>query len=112
MNLRNNLLMPEKIIWRWIRKEQLGYKFRRQHGISKYIVDFYCPVLRLVVEIDGRIHDEVANHDTIRENYLKNIGLAIKRYTAKEVNDNLEWILSDLKECCDNLFRQRTANPL
>ena len=110
--MRNNVLMPEKILWKWIRNKQLGCKFRRQHSISKYIVDFYCPTLHLIIEIDGRIHDEVVSHDIVRENYLKSIGLTIKRYAAKEVNDNLEWVLTDLKECCDNLSRQRTATPL
>ena len=109
--LRNNVLMPEKILWRWIKKEQLGYKFRRQHGISKYVVDFYCVPLRLVVEIDGQVHDEIMEQDRRREEYLKSLGLAIKRYTAREINNNLEWVLADLKDCCDKIFQQRTANP-
>ncbi len=57
-DLRNCMTMPEKILWKWIRNEQLGYKFRRQHSIGKYIADFYCSELQLVVEVDGQIHGE------------------------------------------------------
>lgn len=77
--LRNNVLMPEKILWKWIRNKQLGHKFRRQHGIGKYVVDFYSPSLRLVVEIDGSVHDEIMDKDKAREDYFKSIGLKIKR---------------------------------
>ncbi len=94
--------VPEKIMWKWIRNEQLGYKFRRQYSIGKYIADFYCSELRLVLEIDGSIHGEeiVALKDGERDAFMKNIGLVIKRYTAKDVNDNLEWLLGDVKQTC------------
>lgn len=109
--LRNNVLMPEKILWKWIRNKQLDHKFRRQHGISRYIVDFYCPELKLIIEVDGRIHDKILERDKIREKYFKSIGLIIKRYTAKEVGENLEWVLSDLKNCCKMIRQVKDGKP-
>ena len=109
--LRNDVLMPEKIIWKWIRKEQLGYKFRRQHGIGKYIVDFYCPELKLIVEIDGQVHDEIMDRDKIREEFFKSLGFNLKRYTAREVNNNLEWVLIDLKDFCDTRLSETANHP-
>ena len=107
--------VPEKILWKWIRNEQFGFKFRRQHGIRKYVADFYCAELKLVVEIDGRIHGEevVAEKDKCRDEVMLKLGLNIKRYTATDINNNLEWVLDDLKKYCDDLASapQRTANP-
>ncbi len=107
--------VPEKILWKWIKNEQLGYKFRRQHGIKQFIADFYCPMLSLVIEIDGRIHGEepIATKDKYRDNVMVGLGLIVKRYTATEINNNLDWVLSDLKNCCSELASapQRKANP-
>lgn len=113
--LRNNMTVPEKILWKWIRGRQVGYKFRRQTSVGKYFPDFYCPRLSLVVEIDGQIHGEetVVAKDMQRDTYMNSIGIHVKRYTAKEINDNLEWVLQDLKETCDRLAsaHQKKANP-
>ena len=56
--LRNNVFPPEKILWKHLSNKQLGFKCRRQHGIENYIVDFNCPELFLIIEIDGKVHDE------------------------------------------------------
>ncbi|MEK7625434.1 MAG: endonuclease domain-containing protein [Patescibacteria group bacterium] len=114
--LRNNMTVPEKILWKWIRNEQLGHKFRRQHGIGKFAADFYCPELKLVIEVDGRIHGEaaVAEKDKNRDEVMLKSGLKIKRFTANDVNNNLEWVLEDLRKCCGECASapQRKANPL
>ena len=55
-NLRNNMTKAEIILWSKLKGKQLGYKFRRQHGIGKYIIDFYCPKLKLIIEVDGDVH--------------------------------------------------------
>ncbi len=114
-DLRNNMSVPEKILWKWIRNEQLGFKFRRQHGIGKYVTDFFCPALKLDVEVDGQVHGEkiIASKDKHRDDFMKSIGIKVKRYTAKEINDNVEWVLDEIKKCCDELAsgKQKTANP-
>lgn len=112
-DLRANVFMPERILWKHIRNQQLGYKFRRQHGIGKYVVDFYCAFLRLVVEIDGWVHGEesVARRDQIREHFLTSLGLHVKRYTAVQINSDLEWVLENLKNYCDELSGQLGRQP-
>jgi very-short-patch-repair endonuclease len=54
--LRNNATKAEKILWQKLKNSRLGYKFRRQHSIKEYITDFYCPKLKLIIEIDGDVH--------------------------------------------------------
>lgn len=56
--LRNNPTKTEKILWAFLKGKKLsGYKFRRQYGVGKYIVDFYCPQMKLAIELDGEMHD-------------------------------------------------------
>lgn len=111
--LRANVLMPERMLWKWIKGKQNGYKFRRQHGIGKYIVDFYCPELKLIVEIDGSVHGEetVLQKDSERQKYLESWGYTVKRYTAQAVSSDLDNVLADLKFLCGELSSQKTATP-
>jgi very-short-patch-repair endonuclease len=87
--LRKNLTPAERKLWDFLRSKNLGgYKFRRQHPISYYIADFYCHSLRLVIELDGGVHDtlEQKEHDVGRELELRNLGLHIIRFRNEEVN--------------------------
>lgn len=86
-------------------EKQTGYKFYRQYGIGKYIVDFYCPKLKLVVEIDGSTHgtDEEIKNDKVRENYLRNLNLIIKRYDNIDVIESFQAVIGDLQETCEEL---------
>ncbi|NLQ19063.1 endonuclease domain-containing protein [Marinomonas sp. M1K-6] len=93
--LRNNLTEPEKILWQRIRSKQLGVKFRRQHGIGKYIVDFYCPEKKLVIELDGDSH---YNHDTQaydrkRDDFMRSQGLQVIRFTNQDIMKKLDAVL-------------------
>jgi very-short-patch-repair endonuclease len=74
-------------------------KFRRQHPVSRFIVDFYCHEKRLVVEVDGSIHEvlEVKERDEGREEELKNLGLTIIRFTNEEIETDIENALKKLK---------------
>ena len=98
--LRGRATKAETIFWLKIKNKQMGYKFRRQHGIGKYIVDFYCPEKKLIVEIDGDVHfyDSHIEADRIRENYFKKLGLTVKRYTNLDVIKNLNNVLEDLRQ--------------
>jgi very-short-patch-repair endonuclease len=93
--LRKNPTEPEKRFWQAVRGKQLGVKFRRQHGIGHYIVDFYCPEWQLVVELDGdsHFHPEAQTADTERDGYLQSLGLRVLRFTNQEVMQNLEGVL-------------------
>lgn len=107
--LRNNPVKSERIFWQHIKGKQNGFKFRRQQGIGPYIIDFYCPEIKLVVEIDGLTHaeEEVFENDQLRQKYLENLGLIVKRYSTEDVFNNLGQILDDLYELC---VRLRSAN--
>lgn len=109
-SLRKQPTKAETILWYRIRNNQLGYKFRRQHGIGKYIVDFYCPELKLIIEIDGGVHFEEANilADKEREEYLKKLGFRIVRYNNLDIIKNIDNTLNDLSRV---LSRQRQPHP-
>jgi very-short-patch-repair endonuclease len=89
--LRADSTGPEAILWGVHRSRQLGgLKFRRQHPIGPYVVDFYCDSARLVVEIDGLSHDETAESDARRSEYLQQAGLRIVRVLNDEVLRDLD----------------------
>lgn len=101
-NLRKQEVSSEKILWSRLRNKQQKFRFRRQYGIGKYIVDFYCPKLKLAIEIDGVTHskDEEIKNDLIREKFLNRFGVEIKRYTNNDVYNYLENVLADIYEFC------------
>ena len=95
-DLRKRSTSLEKIVWLKIRNRQIeNYKFRRQYSIGKYIVDFYCPEKKLVVEIDGDSHfqDEAILYDIVREKYIRTLNIEILRFTNKDVMDNIDGVL-------------------
>lgn len=97
-NLRNNMTRSEIILWSKLKEKQLGYKFRRQHGIGKYIVDFYCSELKLIIEVDGDVHgfnNQIAK-DRERQDYLESLGSIIYRYTNNDIKNNLDGVLDNL----------------
>ena len=107
--LRSNLTRAEQLLWAKLRLNQIhGLKFRRQHGIESYIVDFFCPERKLIIEVDGDVHaTEIQKaKDHRREEYLKSLGLKILRYTNDEVFNNLDGVLEDLAR---RLFRDSTS---
>ncbi len=74
--LRQSSTLAEKALWERLRNRQLsGFKFRRQHHIERFIVDFYCAAARLVIEIDGGIHQAQVEADTVRSDELDATGL-------------------------------------
>lgn len=97
--LRGQQTHAEEILWNYLRTKPLGFKFRRQHPFSNYIVDFYCHQLKLVLEVDGPIHqkEEVKQADEIRESHLKDHGLSILRFTNDEIKTKPEEVISRLE---------------
>ena len=86
----------EKKLWDYLKGKSLsGFKFRRQHPIKKFIVDFYCHELKLVIELDGSIHDQPdqAEHDLGRKFELEEFGLKVIRFRNEEVFDLTEEVL-------------------
>lgn len=98
--LRRNLTKAEKLVWMFLRKRQVkGIKFRRQFSIDQFIIDFYCPQLKLTIEIDGDVHemDNVKDHDEMRQNYLEGFGIQFLRITNDEVFQNLDKVFKRIE---------------
>jgi very-short-patch-repair endonuclease len=97
--LRLNLTPAEQVLWSALDRRQLhGLKFRCQHAIGSFIVDFYCPQCRLVIELDGAIHDQQIDYDTARTKQLNQYGYKVIRFRNHEVMNNLENVLHRVLE--------------
>lgn len=96
--LRINQTLGERILWKELRSKKFGVKFRRQFNIGYYIVDFYCHELKLIIELDGSIHgeEEIKRKDSIRENYLKEKGYIVVRYTNEQLKYEKSAVLQDI----------------
>lgn len=95
--MRKEPTLAESHLWKFIRNKQiLGYKFRRQHSIDRFIVDFYCPDANLIIEVDGPIHDYTPNEDALRQAYLESLNLTVLRFTNDEVLQHTNKILDQI----------------
>lgn len=89
----------ERILWKYIRGKQLdGWRFRRQHGFGPYVLDFYCPTLKLCIEVDGNIHliDEIKQKDDDRTIFLEKNGIRVIRFTNEEIEKDVNSVLERL----------------
>ncbi len=96
--LRNRTTSAEEILWKHIHINQWKLKFRRQHPIWNYVADFYCHGIKLVIELDGGIHEieDVKRNDEARENHLKELGLTVLRFKNEEVYNNINSVLEKI----------------
>ena len=110
--LRNTLTESEILLWNHIKGKQLGFRFRRQHPIAYYIADFYCHEAKLVIELDGSIHNQpdILQNDIERQKYLEGLGLTVLRYTNKELYNNSNKVLEEIKSTIQS--QRHTASPL
>jgi H+-translocating NAD(P) transhydrogenase subunit alpha len=85
--LRREMSLPEVLLWRALRGEKTGIKFRRQHPVGPYVVDFYCRATSLIVELDGEAHErgDRPQRDVLRDRFLKENGYRVTRVNAAEV---------------------------
>jgi len=98
--LRNKMTHAEELLWNYLKTNEWGYKFRRQHPLFMYVADFYCHQLKLIIEVDGSIHEveDVKRNDIIRENHLKDLGLKIIRLKNNDVINHVENVLVQIKK--------------
>ena len=97
--LRHNLTPAEQLLSSALKGKQLnGLKFRCQHPVGRFIVDFFCPQSKLVIELDGAIHDEQIEYDTARTEQFKIYGYRVLRFRNKEVLNNLPSVLERILE--------------
>ncbi len=92
------MTLPEKLLWNELRSRQVcGYKFRRQHPIGNYVVDFCCIESKLIIEIDGEVHFLKENDDKIRDDFLVKSGYRVVRFQAREIFQNMNGVILALE---------------
>jgi very-short-patch-repair endonuclease len=97
--LRTNPTPAEDRLWQALRRKHVGgLRFRRQHVFERFIVDFYCPAARLVIEVDGDIHDQQQAYDALRTEFLESLGLRVLRFRNEDVFANLNGVLECIGE--------------
>lgn len=89
-------------------------QIRRQFGIGKYVLDFYCPKLRLGIEIDGITHEGETKmrEDKTRQRYIEGLEIFIKRYPSQNIFYHLQDVLSDIRETCKYLASTKDNHPV
>jgi len=99
--LRNSLTPAEAYLWKYLKSRQLNNKkFQRQHSIGNYIVDFYCAAEKLIIELDGEVHNnpQAQEYDEKRTLYLEGLGYKVIRFENKMVFENLISVLAEISE--------------
>lgn len=99
--LRKNSTETEKKLWQYLRNRQFeGVKFYRQYGISRYIVDFYSPSLKLVIELDGSQHftPEAIEYDRLREEFMNSLRVKTLRFNNNDIMTNIEGVLEIIRK--------------
>ncbi|QQR61336.1 DUF559 domain-containing protein [Candidatus Uhrbacteria bacterium] len=94
--LRRESTIFERALWEYLRDRRLGgMKFRRQYGVDRYVLDFYCPKTRLAIEIDGPIHEErdTECYDKERDAFLQAHNIHVLRFTNEELKTNLKHVI-------------------
>jgi very-short-patch-repair endonuclease len=103
--LRKRGTEVEKILWEELRNNNLGVKFRRQHPISNFVVDFYAPKHKLAIELDGSVHNslDAKEYDEMRTKFLEKEGIILIRFWNNEIEQDLSNVLLKIKDKIINL---------
>ena len=104
--LRKNLTKAEEILWKHLKGKQIsGFRFRRQYSIDKFVIDFYCPKVKLAIELDGSGHEEDHMHiyDNHREEIIRSLEVTFLRFKNIEIFGNLEKVLNNISDKLNEL---------
>jgi len=99
--LRHNMTVEENILWTKIRKKQIGgFRFLRQFSVNMYVIDFYCPALKLAIEIDGTSHDSLDDkeYDAIRQSEIEQLKIEFMRFKNNEVLNDLDSVIQRIRQ--------------
>jgi very-short-patch-repair endonuclease len=108
--MRHEPIPAEGQVWQRLRDRRLlGYRFRRQHTIDRFIVDFYCAEAQIVIEIDGLVHQYTREEDGIRQEFLESQGLRVLRFTNEEVSDDLDSVVESIAKALAARFPSPVA---
>lgn len=102
--MRHSQTPAEATLWRGIRDRNLGYKFRRQHPIDHFIIDFYCAEAKLCIEVDGSSHFEAGQkeYDDARTTYLEELGYKVIRFTNDDVRYNIHAVVDEIARAIES----------
>ncbi len=98
----------EIVLWSKLKSKALnGHKLRRQHSVGKFVIDFYCPRLKLAIEVDGDSHfsDGSEPYDKTRQDFIESFGISFLRFTNKEIYENLSEVLAKI----ENYMQEKSA---
>ncbi|MEK7062588.1 MAG: DUF559 domain-containing protein [Patescibacteria group bacterium] len=97
--LRREGTKEENLLWWHVKGSRLGHKIRRQYSLGGYVVDFCCSTKKLVIELDGSVHNaiEAVEYDIIRDKYLKELGYTVLRFPNWKVDKNIDEVLNQIK---------------
>jgi very-short-patch-repair endonuclease len=97
--LRKNQTETEEKLWWYLRDKRLGYKFRRQHSIGGYILDFICKDKKLIIEVDGEIHNKQENqkYDEVRDKYFTELDYKVLRFRNEEIESDVKKVVEIIK---------------
>ena len=102
--LRKSTTPAEKLLWDELRNRKIANcKFRRQHPIDIFIVDFYCHEKKLIIEVDGEIHKFQKQYDINRTAELDNYGITVIRFTNDEIETNMKFVIERIEKVCKKL---------
>lgn len=104
ISLRRSQTPQEVILWARLRRNQLGFKCKRQYSVGPYVLDFYFPLKKLAIEIDGSQHIENKDYDIERTEYLSVLGIKVLRFWNNEVNNNIHGVV-------DSIMRELDFSP-
>ena len=111
--MRRAPTVAENRLWQRLRRRQLGrFRFRRQEPIGRYIVDFYCHQARLVVEVDGGIHERQREYDEVRTEWLEAHGYRVVRFTNEAVLERIEEVLTEILLFCEGSAYGRVGDQV
>ncbi|MCR4852575.1 MAG: DUF559 domain-containing protein [Prevotella sp.] len=107
--LRSNATPAEAVLWRALKNRGAGgFKFRRQQGIGPFILDFYCPELRLCIELDGKSHEHKSEYDDLRTKYLNEQGIKVLRYQNEQIWTHLNDIVEEIVRVGNEIKQSRS----
>jgi very-short-patch-repair endonuclease len=110
-DLRRAMTEAEKMLWQRLRNRKLnGFRFRRQHPVNEFIVDFFCYEAMLAIEVDGSVHNETtqAEKDLERTRFLQGLGITIIRFTNHQVNSDMNSVISSIREVLHTIQGTKT----
>jgi histidinol dehydrogenase len=110
--MRTNPTPAENVLWQRLRNHSLGVKFRRQHVIDRFVVDFVCLNARLIVEVDGEIHRDQSGQDAARDAVLQSFGYRVLRFTNRETTQSPETLIARIRAALagGELHHERTPS--